>query len=318
MAISRVEIKDFLVFRGEFAAEFCPGVNVFIGSNATGKTTLLKVMYAGAQISPSDFAFGIAGNQAEYGDARATVTFSDARAIEVGMFATTEPYPHPQMNLHPQKWAAVYIPEKDMLSNAKGLPETVKYNKGKAQYTQAEIEIIEKARVRVSGPEQPLYRKICDIVKGEPENDGESFFMKREGIAKPVPFSSEASGYRKFGLLAALIRNEQIKPGSILFWDEPENSLNPELVPVLVDILLELSREGVQIFIATHSGLLASYFAVSRQKGDMVMFYSLYRAGERIECDKDDRFDLLSPNTLMDEPVRLYEKQIVRGLGGNE
>jgi recombinational DNA repair ATPase RecF len=34
------------VFRGEFAADFCSGVNVLIGGNAGGKTTLMKVLYA--------------------------------------------------------------------------------------------------------------------------------------------------------------------------------------------------------------------------------------------------------------------------------
>jgi ATPase involved in DNA repair len=37
MAINRIEIKDFLVFKGEFAANFCPGVNVLIGATVRGK-----------------------------------------------------------------------------------------------------------------------------------------------------------------------------------------------------------------------------------------------------------------------------------------
>ena len=45
MAIKRIEVKDFLVFKGEFTVDFCPGVNVIIGGNATGKTTLLKALY---------------------------------------------------------------------------------------------------------------------------------------------------------------------------------------------------------------------------------------------------------------------------------
>ena len=45
MAIKRVEINGFLVFKGEFTADFCPGVNVFIGGNGTGKTTLLKLLF---------------------------------------------------------------------------------------------------------------------------------------------------------------------------------------------------------------------------------------------------------------------------------
>ncbi|MDR1920130.1 MAG: ATP-binding protein [Candidatus Adiutrix sp.] len=68
--------------------------------------------------------------------------------------------------------------------------------------------------------------------------------------------------------------NDGTRCGDHLFWDEPENSLNPELVPVLVEILLELSRGGAQIFLAPHSELLASYFTVNRQKDDKVKFYS--------------------------------------------
>ena len=93
--------------------------------------------------------------------------------------------------------------------------------------------------------------------------------------------------------------------------------MNPELIPVLVDILLELSHSGVQIFLATHSEIIASYFAVNREKVDNVMFYTLYKVGRRIMADLGDRFDLLVPNNLMTEPVRLYEKQIEKGLGGN-
>jgi recombinational DNA repair ATPase RecF len=41
-----MKLKDFLVFKGEFTADFCPGVNVLIGGNGTGKTTLMKTAYS--------------------------------------------------------------------------------------------------------------------------------------------------------------------------------------------------------------------------------------------------------------------------------
>jgi predicted ATP-dependent endonuclease of OLD family len=46
MPINRVEIKGFLVFKREFATDFCPGVNIIIGGNGTGKTTLLRILYS--------------------------------------------------------------------------------------------------------------------------------------------------------------------------------------------------------------------------------------------------------------------------------
>ena len=50
MAIQRVEIEKVLVFKEKLILDFCPGVNVLIGSNATGKTTLLKAMYDNTRI----------------------------------------------------------------------------------------------------------------------------------------------------------------------------------------------------------------------------------------------------------------------------
>jgi AAA15 family ATPase/GTPase len=152
------------------------------------------------------------------------------------------------------------------------------------------------------------------VIGGEVIYENDSFYIAKEGLGR-IQFALEASGYRKFGLLWKLIRNGLLESGGVLFWDEPENSLNPELVPVLVDILLELSRNGVQIFIATHSEILSEYFAVNRQKNDEVMFYSLYKTDGQIKVDSNDRFDLLNPNKLIDEPVRLYEKRLDRVFG---
>jgi predicted ATPase len=139
------------------------------------------------------------------------------------------------------------------------------------------------------------------------------FFIQKN--SEKTAFTLEASGIKKLALLWKLLRNGLLEKGSILFWDEPENSLNPELMSLLVDILLELSRNGVQVFIATHSEILASYFAVNRQNDKEVLFISLYKDGESIKADADERFDLLRPNNLTAEPVKLYEKELEKGLG---
>jgi predicted ATPase len=341
MAVSRLEIEDFLVFNGKFAINFCPNVNVLIGGNCTGKTTLLKVMYAFCNISTSTIFNGssleinqpfivksyftqVRGHvdQSNSLNGKLTMYDSEKRELSIALDSNlvSESIQLSSNGEQLKQWVegnfvSVFIPEKDMLSNSRGLPETFEY--GNAQFTRTEVDIIKKARILANSPEQPLYTKICQAIGAEPENDGQSFYMKHKSLKDRIPFSLEASGYRKFGLLATLIRNEQIKSGSILFWDEPENSLNPELVPVLVDILLDLSREGVQIFIATHSEIFARYFAVKRKKEDNVMFYSLCKNGEQVKKNESDRFDLLESNNLTAEPVKVYEEEIKVGFIGN-
>jgi hypothetical protein len=65
-----------------------------------------------------------------------------------------------------------------------------------------------------------------------------------------------------------------------------------------VEILLELSRNGVQIFIATHSELLADYFLVNRKKGDEVMFFSLYKEDDRMTRTSTSRSPRTWPQTV--------------------
>ena len=337
MAINRIKIKDFLVFKKEFAVDFCPGVNVIIGGNGTGKTTLLKIMYGMinnklkncfcTQENTDDHSFTnaiidlylssksiirftqgrcneIDGTYAHKSNGNTHDTdLDDVERITIGEFITT---------------SSVYIPEKEMLSHSRGLL-ALKHERPSVPFDDTLTDIIAKAQLypKKETPDNQLCNKIRGIIGGEVTFFNDTFFLLRDNVSIPIAFSMEASGYRKFGLLWTLIRNGSLEDSSTLFWDEPENSLNPNLVSILVDILLELARNGVQIFLATHSEILASYFSVNRNKGDKVMFYSLYKNESEIVADTNDRFDLLEPNNLTFEPVRLYERKLERGAGGN-
>jgi AAA15 family ATPase/GTPase len=359
MAINRVEIKDFLVFKGEFSMEFCPGVNVLIGGNATGKTTLLKCLYGATDTIGYGTSRYFNVPPSWSGDHDICKVYGMTHEDFIKRRAEDDNYPpiivlmsqseewdkidkeyHSRVDeiaSHSQKGRmlneeylanpldfnvtkkSVMIPTTEMLSHSKGLLALV-YER-MMPFEQTEIDILVKAQTPETRQITPnalkILEKIKRIIGGEVVFQDDTFYTQKENGDK-IPFFLEASGYRKFGLLWKLLRNGLLESGTALFWDEPENSLNPELVPVLVDILLELSRNGVQVFVATHSKILSEYFAVSRQKGDTVFFYSLYKDGEQIKYDKDDRFDLLVPNNLVSEPVHLYKKQIERGLGGNE
>ncbi|WP_233249386.1 ATP/GTP-binding protein [Limnohabitans sp. Hippo3] len=64
-----------------------------------------------------------------------------------------------------------------------------------------------------------------------------------------------------------------------LLWDEPESNLNPKLMRQLVEVLLELSRNGQQIILATHDYVLLKWFdlLMDKGKGDQVRFHVLSR-----------------------------------------
>ena len=311
MAINRIEIKDFLVFKGEFALDFCPGVNVLIGGNGTGETTLLKYLYESKKVVM----------KFESKHSYAVATFEDnTLIIKEESNAYIESNKGGNVISESKIANLIYIPEKDILEHAKGLLPFI--DQKPTGFSRIYRDVIVSAQDIPTKNQSETQKKIGETITGIiggyiewVQSEGSFYTVRTDGVR--IPFSSEASGFKKLGFLGLLVASGQLEPGAVLFWDEPENSLNPELVPILVDVLLELSRNGVQIFLATHSEILASYFSVNREKCDVVMFYSLYKDGEHIKADKSDRFDLLVPNNLTLEPVRLYERKPERGLGGN-
>ena len=63
----------------------------------------------------------------------------------------------------------------------------------------------------------------------------------------------------------------------MLFWDEPETNLNPKVFAVVIEILLQLQRMGVQVLMATHDYAILKELELSMHADDEVRFYTLYR-----------------------------------------
>ena len=62
-----------------------------------------------------------------------------------------------------------------------------------------------------------------------------------------------AMGIANLGILALLIERKVLDKGTFLFIDEPEAHLHPAWQVVMAESLFELSRQGVNVVIATHS-----------------------------------------------------------------
>lgn len=128
-------------------------------------------------------------------------------------------------------------------------------------------------------------------------------FLANKG--ESVSANMAAEGIRKLGILQLLLQNRQLDPGrsGTLFWDEPETNMNPKLMKLLVEILLELSRNGQQIILATHDYVLLKWFDLLMDKGkeDHVRFHSLYKRNDGgIDINSTDDYREISPNPISD------------------
>ena len=119
-----------------------------------------------------------------------------------------------------------------------------------------------------------------------------------------------AEGIRKMALLWQLVKNGTLEKGSILFWDEPESNINPSYISIIVELLLELQRKGVQVFVSTHDYMIASYFEVRKTKNDSIAFHSLSHASKSGELiyEKKEKFADLKNNSIVSAFDKLLDE----------
>ena len=99
-----------------------------------------------------------------------------------------------------------------------------------------------------------------------------------------------------------------------------DSSLKSTYIPVkesgaLIDVLLQLQRAGVQVFLATHDYVILKEIDLRTRDEDVVAFHSLYfdEAGE-IACRTTSNYLDIHPNAIADTFTDLYDREIERDL----
>lgn len=336
MPLAKVKLTNFTAFR-QLEVEFSPGINALVGENGTGKTHLLKVCYAACALAqpgdlfadkllrvflPSDGDAGrLVRASAKNGlgsvevfrqNCSVAATFSKDATAPVSVSETG--FPERQNSPLP----SVYIPANELLAAAPGFLAC--YAAGEVQCAEVAADILRQAYLPPlpAPPEdcrQPLLTALEKAMGGRVAVKGEEFFL--EGKHSRLEFSLLAEGIRKLALLWLLIRNGSLSDGSVLFWDEPETNLNPQLYGVVIQTLLELQRAGVQIFLATHDYVILKELDLRLKDTDQVAYHALYRdETEEIACNTTGHSLGIRPNAIMDTFTDLYDREIDRSLGG--
>jgi len=84
-------------------------------------------------------------------------------------------------------------------------------------------------------------------------------------------------------------------------------------------VILELSRNGQQIILATHDYVLLKWFDLLMDPGkdDHVRFHSVYREDESSELKTEtaDDYSMVSRSAISDAFAELYDEDVKRALG---
>lgn len=338
MAIEKVILDNFTVFT-KLDITLSPGVNVFIGANGTGKTHLMKVIYAACDVTktkshfaeklirvflPSDRALGrLVTRQKKSSECTIALYRGHGSPLRMS-FTNHSKKPETATVTGIKDWShqaieCVYIPVKEMLSHGPGFRSL--YAQREVHFEEIYADILDRAyrptlRGAMDSTRKNLLTTLQAVIEGKVIVEKEEFFLRSQQGNLEFPLLAE--GFRKLGLLWLLIQNGTLLNGSVLFWDEPETNLNPQTYGSLIKVLLDLQRMGVQIFLATHNYVILKELDLCKTEKDRVLFHSLYRESResrQIRLQQTENYLEIHPNALHDTFLDLFDRDIDRELG---
>lgn len=334
--IEKLEISNFTAF-GQLTMDFCPGVNIFIGENGTGKTHILKLLYsvldayqgpdsidavAGKIIRvflPKDRSIGRLVRRVKGSSSCSLTIVRDGKPLTIDFTN------HSKDKVESRgRWkleeagegSCVYVPVKEMLANAPGFRSL--YDRREVYFEEVYYDVLTRAylpilRGPITDERARLLTMLQKIMKGKVVQKGEQFFLKNQ--QGELEFTLLAEGVRKFALLWLLIQNGTLLKGSTLFWDEPEANINPSMLQTLVEIMLHLQSLGVQIFVATHSYVVLREFDLQSGPEHQLKYFSLnFTPMGDVTCNPGVAYADILPNKINEAYAGIYDKEVERAL----
>jgi energy-coupling factor transporter ATP-binding protein EcfA2 len=285
--IERLTCSNFSVLR-DATFEFAAGINVVIGSNATGKSHLLKLAYAcvrwsqemaqreRTQVRPDkatqqkELANKLMGVFRCEGIGRLSTRGAGVQRTDVSIglrdrlganfdfrFSTKSVTDAILVNAPDLFYdgEAVFFPTKEMLTMYPGFAAL--YRNYALQIDETYYDLcLTLGKPLPRGPKllqvRPLLDAVEKIIGGSIQLENDRFTLVQPGGGRfEIPLVAE--GYRKLGAVAYLLANGALAKQSVLFWDEPETNLNPAIMVQLARLLVEVAANGTQVILATHS-----------------------------------------------------------------
>lgn len=337
----KLQIKNLSVFQ-EANLKISPGLNVFVGENGSGKTHLLKAAYCIAAVLASNMkkknvdAPSKSGLQAEMADKLIGVfrpeslgrlvrrrqgrercelgAEFDQRDLDISFSFATQSKSEVSLTQIPKKWAEketpAYIPSRELLTLYPNFISVYENRYLEFEETYRDLCLL----LGVPAARGPREKRIKNLLDPLEDAMGGSVFLDKNGrFYLKIPgqgnmeMSLVAEGLRKLAMLARVIMTGSLLDQGILFWDEPDTSLNPRLISKEARFIMELAKSGVQIFTATHSLFLLRELDIlhknEKYQDVSARFFALHPGDDGVSIQSGKVLDDLDPIASLDEEL---------------
>lgn len=348
--LKKIKIKNMTVFP-EAVLDFSPGLNVIIGENGSGKSHLLKAAYSVIAASAEEGKKPNVGEptkallQKKYaeklinvlrpdtlgrlarrkqGRERCELDFSFSESgLNSGFGFATSSKSEVQIDKLPTTWektSPVFLPTRELLTLYPGFISIYEGHYLEFEETYRDTCLLLGAPA-LKGPRAKkaasLLEPLEDAMGGKVvlDNTGR-FYLSIPGQGK-MEISLVAEGLRKLAMLARLIGTGSLLDKSYLFWDEPEANLNPRVVKLVARIILNLCKNGIQVFIATHSLFLLRELEIISQDKDFkkvkYRYFALTLKDSGVYVEQGDSVEDIQSLVLLDEELEQSDRYMEAG-----
>ena len=336
-----LHLKNMKVFQ-KARFDLSPGLNVVVGENGSGKTHFLKSanciasclaangkrQSAGAHPSKSGLQADLAekiigvfrpeslGRIVHKGKGRERCHVEagfDESSLDLAFSLAPQSKSEVSLEKAPASWGQtdpVYLPTREILTlypNFLSLYEK-KYLEFPETYRDLCIHLGSPLeRQEHISPRKKLLASLEQTMGGSItlEKNGR-FYFKPPGQAQlEVPLVAE--GIRKLAMLAQLVAAGVIQKKGMLFWDEPDSSLNPKLIARVARFIMEMAGAGVQVFLSTHSLFLLRELEILHNSNEYqstpARFFALHLEKQGLQVQQGVSMDDLAPIAALDEEL---------------
>ncbi len=342
-------VENFVAFQQPLQWKQHASLNVIIGENDTGKTHLLKLLYAMAR-AIEDYSKKKAGPEpkelSELLANKLRWTFLPQK-LELGRLVTRGSGNRLSVDLcwnlggHLRFGFGKDTTSKIVEINTNGLPE-LEGNKASFLPPKEILSIFDaivatRETVEIAAFDDTYYDlvqdyrqpptrgKLQDNIKrvfehledvtggGEVEMDSNGSIVFKRG-KEVFNMHQTAEGIKKIGILSRLMRNRRLTPagGCMLFVDEPEVNLHPKAIVLFAEMLHEFAQSGIQVYLTTHS-----YFLLKRleqlargKKTDYSLLDLRKQEGVGVTGTVTKLRDGLPQNPIVQESLALFDRDV--------
>lgn len=311
-------------------------VNLVIGRNGSGKTFILKALYAAMRTletyrrgddrrTASDIladklywtfqadTIGELVRKGGDGGLSFSLNFNDRDfRFNFGEKTTKQISSLENHIPTPRTSNSIFLPAKEVLS----LYSIILTSRDRDQSFGFDDTYVDLARALLQAPQRgrnfPEFaqsrQQLEELLGGKVDYDesGKRWTFKNARNQK-FPIHTTAEGIKKIAILDRLLCNRYLDTNSVIFIDEPESALHPVAISRLLDIVSLLAERGIQFFIASHSYFVVKkLYLIAQEKQLSIPMVTCEEAAWKTADLKEGMPD----NSIINEAIALYKEEV--------